>query len=327
MIHFPESFLDFYIMKKSIIGACATLLLFLLSSYFFIPGKIVITRSITANANQAGVYRFLMYEPNWSKWWPGSSSVDEGLETVFESGGYRFKTTKPFHNSFEIAIEKEKLTENSLLQIFSLGNDSIKIEWNTIINTGINPLSRIQRYFKARELSKSLDVVLSSMQKYISEVKHIYGIDIRKEKVQIEYLVSTKKTFDDYPNTENIYAMIGQIKKYISPMQVKEEDYPMLNINISDSTQFDTQVAIPVSKQLPNSGIFSSKKMLKYANILVAEITGGTYMADSAMKQIELYVTDYQYSNVALPFQSLVTDRTKVTDTSKWITRIYYPIR
>lgn len=284
------------------------------------------TKSITANANQTGVYRFLNDEFNWKKWWPGSSTVIDAQDIAFESGGYWFKKIKPLYNSFEITIEKDKNSEISYLHIFPLGSDSIRIEWTTTINTGTNPFSKISHFFKAREAGNNLGVILSAMQKHISNVKHIYGIDIRKEKVQVEFLVSAKKSFSHYPNTEDIYEMVNQIKNYITREQTKEDDYPMLHIHASDSTHFEAQVAIPVNKQLANTDIFSSKRMLKSGNILVAEITGGKNTADSAMKQIELYISDHQYSNVALPFQSLITDRMKVPDTSKWLTRIYYPI-
>ncbi len=314
-------------MKKWIIIVFSLFLLFLISCYFFIPEKIIVIRSISANANEKGVYRFLNIEANWQKWWPGSYSISDSLKTSFESGGYQFKKTNPLYNSFEITIEKGRNTQNSLLNIFPQGNDSIRIDWNTVVNTGTNPFSKIRHYFKARELSKSLDVVLAAMQKHISDVKHIYGIDIRKEKVKVEFLVSAKKSFSHYPTIRDIYEIVNQIKKYINQQQAKEEDYSMLNISASDSSHFEAQVAIPVNKQLANTDLFSSKWMLKNGNILVAEITGGKNVADSAMKKMDQYILDYEYSNVAIPFQSLVTDRMKEPDSSKWLTRIYYPIR
>ena len=61
-------------------------------------------------------------------------------------------------------------------------------------------------------------------------------------------------------------------------------------------------------------------------DILVAEITGGKNKIDSAMKQMDTYALDHQYNNIAIPFYSLVTDRMKVADSTKWVTKIYYPI-
>src|SRR5688572_3743418 len=107
-------------MKKWIVGVSLLLLLSLISVYFFIPSEVTVTNSITANANQTGVYRFLTNDSNWMKWWPGSSFVHNDSKGVFESDGYRFNKNKLLYNAFEIIIEKDKLTENSLLNILSV---------------------------------------------------------------------------------------------------------------------------------------------------------------------------------------------------------------
>jgi len=313
-------------MKKWLIGLVSLLLLFLISIYVYIPGKIFVIKSISVNANQNGVYRFLSDDLNWKKWWPDPVFFQEGTSIVFQYGNYQFKKSKHLYNSFEIAIRKNKNIDSSLLRIFSISNDSIKIEWNLTINTGSNPFNKISNYFKAKELSKNLSVILIAMQKYIGNVKHIYGVDIRKELVNIEFLVSTKQVFTHYPSTPEIYEMINQIKKYIAKHEANEADNPMLHIIATDSLRFEVQVAIPVNKKLPDGEIFLSKKMLKKGNILVTEVTGGTKTADFAMKQMDIYVYDHQYNNIAIPFYSLITDRMNTPDTSKWVTRIYYPI-
>ena len=313
-------------MKKWLIVAFSLFLLFILGTYFFIPGKIVVKKSITANANERGVYRFLTDASNWPMWWPGSSSVNNDAEKVFESDGYRFKRAMSGYNAFEIVIEKGKTADSSVLRIFPQGNDSIKIEWAATINAGSNPITKIRQYFKAKELSKSLEAILTALQKNISNVKNLYGIDIKKAKVKNEFLVSMRKSFTQYPGTSDIYEIINKIKKHISQEQAKEEDPPMLHIKVYNSTHFEAQVAIPVNKALPETAIFSSKLMLKNGNILIAETSGGKTNTDYAMKQLELYVSDHQYYSVALPFYSLVTDRMNIADTSKWVTRIYYPI-
>ena len=283
-------------------------------------------RSITANANQAGVLRFLNDETNWKKWWPDSSSANGNPQTVLELGGYRFKKANTRYNSFEIYIEKDKNSESSVLNTLPLGIDSIKIVWSITLPDAINPFSKINHYFKAKDLGKKLEIILAAMQKYIGSVKNIYGIEIKQEKMQIDFMVSIKKSFVQYPTTEDIYREMGQIRKYIAQVKATENDYPVLNISARDSTHFELVVAIPVDKLVPDSGIFTQRRMLKNGNLLAAEITGGKYAVDSALKQIDTYAHDHQYLNIALPFQSFLTDRMKITDTSKWVTRIGYPI-
>jgi len=65
---------------------------------------------------------------------------------------------------------------------------------------------------------------------------------------------------------------------------------------------------------------------LKGGFILEGEVKNGPYTIDAAMEQLEVYRADHQYTSPAIPYQLLVTDRLKETDTSKWITKLYYPI-
>ena len=313
-------------MKKWIVVALILLLLSVSSIYIFIPANIVVTKSIVANANKTGAHRFLTDIANWQKWWPDSSG-DSNKMTGLGLDGYRFNKNKSLFTSFEVSIEEKEGVLNSVLQFLPIDSKNTEISWIVSINSGINPFTRIQRYFAAKKLGNTLKVILASMAKYMSNVEHIYGIDIREERVKIEFMTSTKKTFSSYPTTENVYEMIDQVRAYISRPPVKEEDYPMLHINVPDSSHYEVQVAIPISQQLPGSGIFSSKRMLKKGNILSAEVTGGMHTIDDGMKLVDLYILDHQYSNVAIPFQSLITDRRKEKDTTKWITKIYYPIR
>ena len=61
-------------------------------------------------------------------------------------------------------------------------------------------------------------------------------------------------------------------------------------------------------------------------NILVGEVKGGLSTILNAEKQLANYVFDYGKASPAIPFQSLVTDRSLEADSSKWITRLNYPI-
>ena len=313
-------------MKKWSAALVLILVLLLGGSYLFIPRQILVTSFVTANAAQNGVYRFLSDNSNWKKWWPGSSDTDRSA-AVFEMNGYRFERDRLLLNAFAMTIKKNDDIDSSHLQLFSLGTDSVKITWNATINTGLNPVSKIRNYFKARELSKELALILISLQQHVNDTKNVYGIPIKKEKVNIEFIVTTKKTFPFYPRTQEIYEMVGRLKSYIKAEKAKEEDYPMLNVRIVDSLHFETQVGIPVNNQLPDKDTFSSKRMLKHGNILVAEVTGGKMVVDSAVSSMNKYVLDYQHSVVAIPFLSLITDRAKMTDSSSWVTKIYFPIR
>ena len=84
-------------------------------------------------------------------------------------------------------------------------------------------------------------------------------------------------------------------------------------------------VAVPTKTELPSEGNFQLKKMIR-GNILLAEVKGGLHTIINGEQELDNYVNDYKKIAPAIPFQSLVTNRQLVTDTSKWVTQLYYPI-
>ena len=99
----------------------------------------------------------------------------------------------------------------------------------------------------------------------------------------------------------------------------------MMHVVQIDSFHYETMVAIPVNRSLQGTDNMMTKRMV-LGNILEAEIKGGGTTVRSAMGQLENYKKDHRMESPAIPFALLVTDRSKEPDTTKWITKIYYPV-
>jgi hypothetical protein len=83
-------------------------------------------------------------------------------------------------------------------------------------------------------------------------------------------------------------------------------------------------VAIFTSKALKTAGKYEFMRLYD-ATVLVTEIKGGPYLIQQVYRQMENYMNDHHIINPAKPFEMLVTNRLLVTDTSRWITRVYFP--
>jgi len=59
---------------------------------------------------------------------------------------------------------------------------------------------------------------------------------------------------------------------------------------------------------------------------LEIEVKGSNFKIREAQVQIEYYLTDYGKRFPAIPFQRLITDRSKVKDSTQWVTTLNYPI-
>jgi hypothetical protein len=314
-------------MKKWLIATLILLFLLVASIYLFIPNIISVSQSISIKANKDGLYRNLFEEKNWGKWWPADTVWEkDGLHHFSSYNDYVYRIDNKGISSFGISITGKNFKAVTSLILFSTRLDSVKLVWEARIPASYNPLKRLQVYLKSRKLSNDIKTILEKMQSFFSKTGNVYGFDIRNTSVVDTALISTFASSNDYPSTEFVYGLIDQLKKYITAQSAKETGFPMLNVSTADSINFLIKVAIPTDKELPSSGNISYKWMRGGGNILVTEVKGGPSTIAKAFQQIENYVTDHEHKSPAIPFQSLITDRRLEPDTTKWITRIYYPV-
>ena len=297
--------------------------------YVFIPNIIVVKKSVKVNISQPAIFRLLIESGQWNKGWPGSelnNAMTDISQSVFFNGN-SYSVTDKKYGSLILAIHHgADRIANSALNIISVSKDSVLLDWEASIPSSYNPLQRGQRYQQSKKIENDLGVLLGRMADYYSKPANVYGINITQQSVTDSTLFFTYDSTKGYPGTEHIYLLINQLKKYIASQQANITGYPMLNIYTKDSLTYLVKVALPVDKKLPPSGNMAYKWMLPGGNILIAEVKGDSKAINNALKQMEYFINDYGRQAPAIPFLSLVTDRLQERDSSKWVTRIYYPV-
>ena len=313
-------------MKKILLFISIFLVLCIAAIYTFFPKKIVVSSALSFHANSDGLYRSLTDGNNWTKWWPGTVTKTSDKSSYFSHDDYDFYVREVLYNAIQLTIIKNGDSSEGLLRLIPFNNDSIRVELLSQLEARPGPFNRVSAYLSGKHIEKTFDDIILSLSKYASDKKNIYGIDIKNEKVQFQNLVSTKQSFSHYPTTADVYGMVARLRNYINSSGAKELFSPMLNIKKTDSTTYTAQVGLPVDRALQDKDDISSKWMMKGGNILTGEVTGGQKQIEGAQKQMEFYIGDYQRSIIAIPFQMLITDRSKEPDSTKWVTRIYYPV-
>jgi hypothetical protein len=200
------------------------------------------------------------------------------------------------------------------------------ISWHAEQVSSSNPFIRFSRYRHAKATEKNMHKILQSMKAFLEKTKNIYGVEINRTLVNDSVLISTRRSFEHYPNVQEIDAMIRDLRKYIVQNNAIEKNLPMLNVLRIDSSHYEAMSAIPVDKALPPTNEFAPKFLLKGGNILEAQVQGGPTTIENGLKELENYRSDYRFTSPAIPYQLLVTDRMKEPDTTKWITKLYYPV-
>jgi hypothetical protein len=273
---------------------------------------------MNVTASLQAVSRVLANGSNWSKWWPEKTS--------FTYKGENYKLRGNTFNVINVDIYSGHDTIKTRIELILLNSDSTTIIWTAEKLSGSNPFKRFSTYRNAKRVEKNLNDILSQFKSFIDKPENIYGFSIHKTIVTDSVLISTRRSFDHYPRLTEIDVMIKSLKKYIADNNTKEKNYPMLNVMKLDSAAYEVMTAIPVDRSLPDTKEFATKFMLKGGFILEGEVRKGPYTIETAIDQLEAYRADHQFTSPAIPYQLLVTDRVKETDTTKWITKLYYPI-
>ena len=312
-------------MKKWIVWLLVIFILTLFSIYIFIPSKIVISRIITAEVTVTGEFRCISQLDKWEKWWRNPDGTPHVKGEPFTYSGTSFRLTKADNNIAGIEIEQYGMKLQTVLQLISFKKDSTGASWNCEIPAGNNPLTRLSRHNQAVEISKNMKAVLMNLKNYVSEPQNVYGVSIFRTSIRDTNMLSTRFTSSTYPTTEEIYSNFDVIKKSIRKQNSEISGYPMMNIRKLETDSFETQVAIPTKTWLNNDGKIFYRKMVP-GNFLCSIVTGGPFTVNESMKQLNYFLKDNNKTQMASPFQVLITDRISEPDTLKWITRIYIPV-
>lgn len=312
-------------MKKWFAGLLIIALLLLASLYVFIPNIVSLKSDTGIKVTQQGLYRMLQDKNNIKKWWPRNENKDFD-NGKFSVDGYEYAIYASNISLMPVHITGNETNLQTSLYIVSLKTDSVHLAWVGSMVTSYNPVKRFFAWKKAKKINAGMNSILQQMQSFYNNDENIYGIKVEKALVKDSILISTGADSKGYPDTKFIYTLIGKLATYAAANNAKQSGFPMLNIDTKDSITFNVRVALPVDKALPDSGDILQKRMLGNGNILVSQVKGGVAVTTEAFEQIIKYSLDYQRVAPAIPFFSLITDRSKEPDSSKWITKVYCPV-
>ena len=253
-------------------------------------------------------------------------SLTEKNDSRFVYEGFTYKITELLTDGGMIQIKKDDLSLNSRIQTYTKNRDSIIVNWQLNYPTGYNPFTRPFLYRKVSALKKSLPVVFDSLCHFADHTVNIYGFPIQRTTFTEIYLLATRFKSTSYPTTDVLYKAINNLRNYLEKQGAAEKYYPMTNTKQTDSSQYETMIAISIDKKIPVVDDFFISQMVPMEDrFLVTEVTGGPAEIEKAHKAVEKYMSDHSLSSPARPFEILVSERNKITDSTRWITKIFYP--
>lgn len=277
-------------------------------TYFLIPSPLKVSGRTVFHTSTNGSYRVLTKQDVWDKFSQGSFSV-----------------TKKLLNSVEVDAKSKNYHIPVSLLLIPLSRDSVAVSWSATFPEVNNPISKIRQYGRAHAVRKQMNDALHNFQDFVRRTENVYGFHIGEKSTTDTFLISTRFTSAQLPSNELIYSYIKKLQSYAAASGARQVSPPMLNISTADSTRFSCMVAIPINIKVENRDSISFVRMVP-GHFLTAQIQGGPHTIRNAHKTMSQYFIDFNRMSMALPFEYLVTNRLRETDTTKWLTKIYYPV-
>lgn len=295
------------------------LILALVIFSLFLPATSVTRSSRSVNCTNEALIRFTVKPSNWKSWWPGEVLNDSTIQYKNES--YQIEII--LLNGFK-ALRDDRL-ERIEFQFTPLVGDSSELSLTRTRVSGWNPIVRISRWLNSKFNSNKNDVLLDSIADFFDKPAKVYGFEIKRDKVIHISWMSGKRVFDHEPTQQETSSLLSDLRSYIESQNGVIQADPILHVRSLDEKSFELMVAYPTDRNLTPNTDFSVKNMIP-GYLMVGEITGGPNTIKLAEQNLELFMRDHKLQSPAIPFQTLISDRSKITDTSKWVTRMNYPV-
>jgi hypothetical protein len=311
-------------MKQTFAVIILLVILFFGITYFILPNKSSVSVSVKTNAPITCVQRILANNIYAKKWLPKEAKQISANQFLFDDCTFTLVSDNFENNS--IAVKYNEINSSSVI-VTSPSRDSSFTSFNFQFSNSNNLFSKIKNYFSCKHLETTSQKLLKSLQLFLSKSENIYGVKMSREIVRDSTLISLKATSKSYPTTKEIYNSIEILQSYAHTSNAIATNPPMLHINKNEENMYTFMVALPINKWLENKGSIIAKRMLAGGNILESgEIKGGFYTVDFFLEELENFRADVNGMSPAIPFQSLITDRSKESDTTKWVTKLYFPV-
>jgi effector-binding domain-containing protein len=304
-------------MRKGLIVTGVLLVLFFAAVYLFIPSRLIVSEFGSATCSFPAAKRFVFNKGNWTHW-QKTKSVD-GEDLTSDIGN-------TFYNSLDILIRNTGEQYEASMILIPLGIDSTGFQFTDTIESSANPIVRINQYTRARTLKKYMGSMLRELIAFLNDKEKIYSIKIEKEQVTDIPLLSRHVVMQRPPTANDAYELINSVRAFAAAQGDPANGIAMKYSSQIDSTHYELQVAIPTTRLLKGNNDFQVKGLVG-GNPIFTVIRGGEATISNAWKSLEQFKADYKLASPAIPYELMITDRTKQADTTKWVTKIVIPTR
>ncbi len=303
-----------------------SLAILLIIVILFYPFSIQVTKNEAISLPNATFDRLLMQEKWFTNWWIKELKAKKINDSIFEYKGIQFKVKQKMYAIYRIdLVSSSTYLQSNLFQI-AVTKDSTKLTWILILPPHINPIKKWHEYQNSIRIGNALQDILESLKDYLNQSENVYGLSIKKNQLVNGFYLTTKWEHRYAPTLDDIYNHIYKLKVFAQTKGAIIIDSPMYHQEAPYKDIITCMVGIPINKEINGEGNIYMKIMPVHGNILSSTVTGGKQKIAHSFNTMALYVSEYQKTTMAIPYEIFLTNRLAIRDSNQWQTKLIMPI-
>lgn len=313
----------------------------------FLPSKVHVERSRIIEAPAPVVFEQINNLRNWEKWSPWHK-IDPGMKLSYstkvsgEGASYSWSSDHEKVGNGKLTILKSIPYDTIITEMDFMENGKgtatyyiqttdkgVKVTWGMDSDMGANPIGKWFGLFMDKLVGPDFEKGLQNLEKVSKqEAKTVSSAPIKIEMVSFDnspvLTVRTKTTPSEISRT--LGQSYIEILAFMRMNNIKQAGPPFSFYHSHTSTEVDMEPGVPVNV-LPKtlSGNIKSSE-IKKGNAVVAEFFGPHEESAAAHIAIDKWVMEHNKKVTGSPWEVYVTDASVEKDTSKWLTKVYYPV-
>jgi effector-binding domain-containing protein len=327
---------------KLVVVFVVLIILFLVGAYM-LPSELHITKSVFIRSSPEVIFEQVNNLKNWEKWSPWEN-IDTTMDLKYfgnptgEGSGFEWKSdnsdvgsgrliidaSKPY-DSINTEIELGRKEKGIASFLFQKNDTGSFITWDFRLNLGNNPFSRYFGLFRKGKLEDSFQLGLLSLKKVSENMTISLSLKIFQMKFGGFTYLGIREKVNPSEMVGKTSKSIRVLRDYISKKELKITLSPFRLFNSISKKEIDLTTGIPVEKA------DSAQDSIIVGHILPCKVAFVNYIGsysglNNGHEAIKKWIDVNKRKIIGSPFELYITDSLNEKDSTRWLTKIFYPI-
>lgn len=312
---------------------------------FFLPSNYKVERSITINATPQTVYEEVAdfrNEPHWSPWLEMDTTTKTELSgTPMQPGAAMKWSSKKMGDGTEtleeaIPYKSLKYTlaaggmKSSIVWTFEpLSNDSIRATWT--ITGDLSFFHRCFALMADKMMGNVFEHGLAKLKEYCEHNPKVEtggeakGMRIEMNNVPAQHVMTIQQSCNSSELSPVIGKAYGQIIDYMKAKGIQQVGAPFCIFHFYSKDSVSLEPGIFTDKLGKSQGNINAYDM-KPSNVVVATYYGPYSGIEATVMKVVYWINENHKHIIGHNWDVFVTDPRTEPDSTKWETKIYYPV-